>query len=68
LHFQSKRMSSRGARIELALHRMTERALSVAVKDADFAPRALRGPDGIGSGATQPADRQAAKEKNGARC
>lgn len=32
LHFQSKRMSSRGARDRAALHRMTERALSVAVK------------------------------------
>ena len=36
--------SPRGARDEAALHRMTERVFSVAVKGAGFAPRAARAP------------------------
>jgi hypothetical protein len=67
LPFQQERMSSRGARDTPALHRMTERALSVAVRACGLRPARptarARALDGIGSGAEQPADRQAAKKK-----
>jgi RHS repeat-associated protein len=55
-------MSSRGARIELALHRMTERALSVAVKGSLCSCPNARALDGIGSGATCPTDKRLNKK------